>query len=503
MKPTAVFLVCLVLLSAAAPAHASGRPPGAVPLPEVQIEPFPLHRYTLPNGLAVWVQPRPESQSVAALLVIRAGSRYEDSSNNGVAHFVEHMVFTGTDRWTEEQLKQVLTRSGGRYNGWTDKERTTYFAHVAAGDLDLALDWLAEIVFNPTFPPEKLDKERQVIFQERWGRYGWLINALDSLGFGYELDRAVQRALFPESSLDVRTTGEDESLDALDREALLRFYERYYTPDNATLILVGAAAPEEAALLAEQIFGHLEPRGRPEPPTTPPLPDFGPHNVIVRGPTATDQVRFVAGARTVGRSHPDRAALDVLATLVEGALTREIRYRRGLVYGLSASNVLFDDTGYFAITTTSKSGNEDIIRQEAEAYLERVGQGEIAEGTVAAAQRAIKGRWLLAMEDNVPRAKWLSEWSSALAPGEPVPDYRAAIDAVRAEDLAEIVALYFTPERRFMGLHRPVVTLTGGVEGLLLAAVVVACVTVTRGLTRRRRVVKHRVQCHGDVCGTM
>ncbi|HSJ53087.1 MAG TPA: pitrilysin family protein [Anaerolineae bacterium] len=490
----AVFLVCLALLAVAGPVHASARPAAAVPPPEVQEEPFPLYRYSLPNGLAVWVQPRPESQSVAALLVVHAGSRHEDSSNNGVAHFVEHMVFTGTDRWTEEQLKQVLTRNGGRYNGWTDKERTTYFAHIAGGDVDVALDWLAQVVFHPTFDPEKLDKERQVIFQERWGRYGWLINALDSLGFGYELDRAVQRALFPESSLDVRTTGEDDSLDSLDRDALLDFYGRYYTPGNATLILVGAVSPEEAAALAESSFGALEARGRPEPPATPPMPAVGPHNITVRGPMATDQVRFVAGARTVGRFHPDRAALDILAILVEGALTREIRYERGLVYGLSASNILFDDTGYFAITTTSKSGNEEIIREQADAYLERVSRGQIGAGTVAVAQRALKGRWLLSMEDNVARAKWLAEWSSALAPNEPVPDYRAAIDTVQPEDLASVVARYFTPERRFVGLHLPVVTLTGGVESALIAGLLVAGVSATRQL-RRRRAGRRRAQC--------
>jgi len=368
--------------------------------------------------------------------------------------------------------------------------RITPYLHYE--DVAKALDWLAQIVFHPVFLPEKLDKERQVIFQERWGRNGWIINALDSLGFGYELDRAVQRALFPESSLDVRTTGEDESLDRLDREALLRFYGRYYTPDNATLILVGAVSPEDAAVLAENCFGALEPHGRPAPPTTPPLPLVGPHNVVVRGPMATDQVRFVAGARTVGRFHRHRAALDILATLVEGALTREIRYRRGLVYGLSASNVLYDDTGYFAITTTSKSGNEEIIREEADAFLERVSRGEIGAGTVAVAQRALKGRWLLSMEDNVARAKWLAEWSSALAPNEPVPDYRAALDAVQPEDLAEVVALYFTPERRFEGLHLPVVTLTGSVEGALIAAALFAGVSATRRLSRRRRAGRPR-----------
>ena len=185
MKQAALFLLFLLPILVTAKTAAQGS------------EPFPLHRHTLPNGLRVWCQPRPDSESVAALLVIRAGSRYEDLANNGVSHYVEHMLFTGTERWTEEEIKEIIRRRGGRWNGWTGRERTTYFAHVSAQDFDIALDWLAEVVFHPTFLADKVDKERQVIFQERLGRYGWLINTLDALGFGYELDRDVRRALFP------------------------------------------------------------------------------------------------------------------------------------------------------------------------------------------------------------------------------------------------------------------------------------------------------------------
>ena len=83
----------------------------------MQNEPFPLYRRTLPNGLHVWVQPRLDSESVTALLVLRAGSRYEVLSNSGVSHFVEHMVFTGTERWTEQEIKEIISRRGGRWNG--------------------------------------------------------------------------------------------------------------------------------------------------------------------------------------------------------------------------------------------------------------------------------------------------------------------------------------------------------------------------------------------------
>ena len=455
-----------------------------------EIEPFPLHRHTLPNGLRVWCQPRPDSESVAALLVIRAGSRYENLSNNGVSHYVEHMVFTGTERWTEEEIKEIIRRRGGHWNGWTGEERTTYFAHVSAQDFDIALDWLAELVFHPTFPADKVDKERQVIFQERWGRYGWLINTLDALGFGYELDRDVRRALFPGSTLGLRVVGEDASLESLDRVGLLDYYQRHYTPGNAVLIVVANVTPEQVFERAEVYFGNLEGNERPSPPGTPPLLAEGPHEVVVRGPLLTDQVYLMVGARTVGRTHPDYWALQVLAEVLGEDLMEEIRYQRGLVYGLGAYNVCFADTGYFVISTTSERGNKEAILSTVEEHLEKVRRGEVEAERVAEAQTALKGRWALDMEDNVERAVWLARWSSVLSADEPVPDYQATIDAVTPEDLSRVVETYFTPQRRYLGLHRPVATVASGartvgaIVGLGLSA------WVARRLWRRARAAR-------------
>ncbi len=430
---------------------------------------FLLQRYTLPNGLRVWLQPRADSESVAALLVLGAGSRYERLANNGVSHFVEHMLFVGTERWSEDEIKDIITRRGGRWNGWTGEETTTYFVQISAQDLNIALDWLAQVVFHPTFPADKIGKERQVIFQERLGRYGWLINTLDSWGLGYELDRNVRRALFPHSTLGLRIVGEDASLEQLDRAGLMNYYRTHYTPENATLIVVGKLAPEATLEQVETSFGGVDKPGRPALPDTPSLPTAGPQQVVVRGPVPTDQMRLMVGARTVGRAHPDRWALEMLAEVLENVLTKEIRYRRGLVYGLGVYNDLFDDTGYFVIYTMSESRNRETILAEIEKQLEQTRRGETDAAQVAEAQVALKGRWALAMEDNVARAQWLAQWSSFLGADQAVPDYAVAIDAVTPAELARVVKTYFIPERRYMGLHQPVATVASGARALAAA----------------------------------
>lgn len=445
------------LLARPALAQPAG-PPALAALPA----PFAVERFVLPNRLQVWVQPRADSQSVAAMLVFRAGARYERPEESGISHFVEHMLFTGTERWREDEVKSAIARRGGRWNGWTSYERTTYFAQVAAADTPAALDWLAEIAFRSTFPADKIDKEREVVFQEKAGRYGGFVNALDGLGFGYELERDVRRALYPGSSLGQRVIGSDAALDAIGREQLLAYYRAHYTPANATLIVVGRVRPEQIRALAEQYFAGIPAGERVAPPAAPPATPPGPHEVTVRGPLLTDQSSLMIGARSVGRGHPDRYALDVLGDLLRSELTEEIRYRRGLVYGLWAGNTAFDDTGYFAISTSAAGGRHGEIAGVIRSHLATMRAGTIDPARVEEARAAVAGRWALAMEDNVKRAEYLADWSSLLDPSAPVPDYAAAVGAVTAADLARVADTYFAPEASFEAAHVPVFTVAGG-----------------------------------------
>jgi predicted Zn-dependent peptidase len=454
LLPLALLLVALATGPAAA---------YAAPFAAPAAEPFPVERFTLANGLRVWVQPRADSQSLAAMLVFEVGARDEERAQAGISHFVEHMLFTGTERWGEDEVKTMIRTRGGRWNGWTTMERTTYFAQVSAQDAPIALDWLAELAFRSTFPAGKIDKEREVIFQEKSGRYGWLINTLDGMGFGYELDRDVRRALYPDSPLGRRVIGEDDSLDRIGRDKLLAYYHTYYVPSNATLILVGRTTGEQARELASRYFGGVPAGPRPAPRAPAPVTPPGPLGVTVRGPLATDQSTLMIGARTVGQGHPDAWALDVLGELLSRDLTEEIRYRRGLVYSLSAGNSTYADTGHFAVTTTSSDANRVEIARLIGERLASLKAGDVDAGRVEDAKAALIGRWSLAMEDNVSRASYLADWSTLVENGAPVPDRAARIGAVTPEDLVRVANAYLTPEASFVGTHQPALTIAGGV----------------------------------------
>jgi predicted Zn-dependent peptidase len=450
-------------------------------------KPFELYRFTLDNGLRVWCQPRSDSKSVIAFMVIRAGSRYENSSNNGVSHYVEHMVFTGTERWDEKEIKDIISKRGGRWNGWTSEEKTIYYAEVPARDFGILMDWISEIVFHPTFPEEKIDKERKVIFQENWGKYGWIVNTLIKLGFGYELRRSIESAIFPDSTLSFRILGEDKSLENIDREVLVDYYQNYYMPNNATLIVVGNVTQQQVLEKSEMYFGDIKKKKAPDLPKTPELPNDGPHKAIVRGPLATDQCELRIGARTVGLKHPDRWPLEVLREVLYKSLIKEIRYKRGLVYSLGAYNRLYTDAGYFVVYTYSEKADRDLIQKIIEEYLEKIRRGDIDPEKVSEAKTALKGRWALSMETNYRRAAWLEDWTFVLAADEPVPDYESMIDLVTPEDLSRVLKTYFTPKQSFVGMHLPVVTVKSGVRAFVIIILLVFAGLIIYKIRRKKK----------------
>jgi len=446
-----------------------------------------LARDVLGNGLQVWCEERPGARSVAAALVVRAGARFEDAETSGLSHFLEHMVFAGTERWDEDTVKRVIEARGGRWNGFTGAERTLYYAHVAAEDLPLALTWLDQVVFHPTLPAEKVDKERAVVFRERKGRRGPLLNWLDARGFGYRSALAMRQALFPDSSLGLPTLGEDASLDAATREGMAAYYADHYAPANATLIVVGGAGMAATLPLAEATFGGAPAGSRAPAPATPAEAAGAGREAFVRGPMDIDEATARVGVRIGGRAHPDRWALEVLAEALNVSLMEAIRYDAGLVYQLSFAPTLYDDVGYLSFFSRSGRADTEEILAIVQAQLDAARAGGLSEEQVARAKASLIGRRALAMEDNALRAQALAAWSSLLGPDEASPDYGASIAAVTSADVRRVAAAWLPPERRVVGGHAPifVVATDGRWAGLALLAGLAALLARWRRARRR------------------
>ncbi len=423
---------------------------------------FALQRGRLKNGLRLWVKPRPATGTVMLLLQVPVGSRHETKKDNGISHFLEHMLFTGTKRWNELEVVEVIRRRGGESNARTAREDTVYWLHLKAEDLELGLDWLAEVVFRPTLSAEKFAKERQVIFQEKGGEIGALEQVeewIEDLGLGSNVFRAVRHRLYPKSSLLLPVIGDDRSLRRIKYEHLLEFYQRHYQINNMTLVVVGDVTEAQVRAGAERYLGGFEAGPLPPRPSTPPAMPSG-FSLRLRGPNVNDQGQILLGAPLPGMNHPDRWALGVLAEILDNVLTQDIRYKRGLVYGIDVYQALYTDVGYFVVYTVADSARFPEILAEVEAQIGRALRGELDAKTVAEAKSAIRGRLLLGMESNADFAWWLAGMSLIVGEGQGqvVPNLFEMVDKVQAADVARVARDYLSPEKRYQAIHHPGLT---------------------------------------------
>ena len=435
-----------------------------------------IEQTTLPNGLALWCKQRPGSGSVVLRLVVRVGARYESEGQNGIAHFLEHLIFDGTPRWQEKDIRQVIERVGGSFNGYTGHEGTIYEVEVLAEHLGLALDWLAEIVFRSNLSDEQVRKEKGVIFQERGGRMGaffnWLEDLADRLHIEYDLYKSLMRQLFPGAALEREVTGYERTLQRITRADLLAFYHRFYIPNNMTLLIVGDVQAPAAFAEAARWFGDF--KVGPTPPALPRPRSSQSRFVEVRmqWPDWIDRAYLWYGARTVGLNHPDQASILVLSWIIGDRLREEMRERRGLVYWLGAANNTMTDVGYFSIETDADGDKVDAILEYIDQVLAGVKRGTLEQTDLDYAKRAIRGRNVLSMDSNDRLAEVFTGPALTLRPGESLPDFFAEIEAVTLHDLQRVASTYFTPDNSYLALSRPAFTLRDaaiGVGGALLA----------------------------------
>ncbi len=441
-----------------------------------------VHRGQLANGLNVWLQPT-DTQSVSASVVFRAGSRWETAETSGVSHLLEHMLFVQTEAWDENAIKAFILDRGGTWNGYTSAERVYYTFRLAADDVDDGLHWLSQVAFHPTLPAEKLDKERDVVLQERGGRENAVMRFFDSLGFGYRISRDLRRALYGENALALDVIGEDASLDGIDIGVVRDFYQRHYGPDNAWLVLAGGLDVGATAASIEQHFGDLAPRGRPDDFQAPELPG---RDLVVtaRAMDDNDAVGLEIGAVAHGRTHADFWTYKLLGKILSRQLKQEVRHDLGLVYSIHAGYEGFADVGTFSVSTEGARAAIPAIRDAIHRSFERAAAGELTQDQLDHARREYLGQVALALESNEARVTWLGQLVHVVAPDEALPDVRAGVHAVTLDDLARVAGDLWRDGNRFEARRDPILTVASATWAAL--AVALLLVAVTWYVSRRR-----------------
>lgn len=297
---------------------------------------------TLKNGMRVITVPMKDTKSLTLLALFGTGSRYETKKTNGVSHFLEHLFFKGTkSRPCPGDISQALDDVGAEHNAFTAKEYTGYWVKVASRHFPLALDIVSDILLEPLFKQEEIDKERGVIFQE-------MNMYLDTPR--RHVHDIFESLLYGDEALGWEIIGTSQSLRGLGRKDILTYRKSQYVGSNAVLVIAGAFREEEAIERATGAFLSL-PTGNAK------------SCVSARGKQTqrairleykkSDQTHLVIGARAYSMFDDHRYAAMLLATMLGGKtssrLFQEIREKRGLAYTVSAATEQFVDTGYFSV----------------------------------------------------------------------------------------------------------------------------------------------------------
>jgi predicted Zn-dependent peptidase len=392
-------------------------------------------RSELDNGLRIVTTTLPSARSVSSAIFVGVGSRIEDTRSQGICHFIEHMLFKGTrSRPSAKDVSVAIEQLGGILNAETGKEITVYWNKVASRHWSTAVELLADVLRNSLFEPEEVEKERGVIVEELSMLFDSPVDWVHLL---------IDEALWGSHPLGRDVGGTRETVESLTRDDLVRFVERYYSPDTTVVAVAGPIEHADVVLRTRGLLGDW--RRQPPAAWQPVDGDAGGPRVLLRTKD-TEQAHVCLGVPGVSYFHPDRFALDLLNVILgEGMSSRlflELRERRGLAYDVHSYINRFRDTGamvvYAGVDPDRTNDTITAILEELDKLVEGIPDDEVTR-----AKDFWKGRMELRLEETRSLASWLGSQELLLNRIYTLEEVVEQIDAVRHDDLMRVARTSF------------------------------------------------------------
>ena len=392
---------------------------------------------TLDNGLTIATDKVDSVKTVSVGLWNRAGSRYETLQNNGVAHFLEHMVFKGTEKRNALDIAKEIENVGGYLNAYTGNEITAYYARVMQEDAALGLDIISDLLLNATMPEEELEKERGVILQE----IGMYLDDPQSL-----VGMNAQRTAFGDHPLGWSILGPENLISTMSRDTIKEFLHSHYAPNAMVLSASGAVNHEALVDQAQNIFGHLKKKD---------MPKFDAANYIGgdhRQQKDLEQTNVILAFEGVDYMHPDFYTLSVLGVILgdgmSSRLFQEIREKRGLVYSVGAFIDSYQDGGMFGIHAgTGPQLMSDLIPVLCDNLISAA--GTFTDEEINRAKAQFRAQNVMALEGTFRRADRLAQNIIKYGRAIPLDEVLAKIEAVNADQLDALARKIFSTKPTF------------------------------------------------------
>ncbi|GLK64024.1 M16 family metallopeptidase [Paracoccus kondratievae] len=399
---------------------------------------------TLPNGLRVVSRNMPGLHSAAIGIWVNAGCRDERAEQNGIAHFLEHMAFKGTARRSALEIVESIENVGGYINAYTSRDVTSYYARVLAGDVELALDVISDIVLNPVFDQREIEVERGVILQE----IGQSLDTPDDVIFDW-----LQEAAYPDQPMGRTILGPAERVSHFGREDLSGFIGEHYGPERMIVAAAGAVEHDRILRQVEAIFGHLPSRAltQREPARW--------QGAEARRVRDLEQAHFALAFEGPGYQAADFYAAQIWTSVLGGGMSsrlfQKLREERGLCYSIFAQSGFHDDTGMVTIYAGT-SGEQ--IADLAELTVDELKRSaeDMTAAEVARARAQLKAGLLMGLESPTGQAERMARslaiWGRVPDPAE----VAERIDAVTVGDIRAHAERLITHARPALALYGPV-----------------------------------------------
>ncbi len=405
-----------------------------------------VERTTLSNGLRVVTERMPEARSVAVGVWVGVGARDEPEPEAGVSHFLEHLLFKGTDDRSARAIADAVDRVGGEMNAFTAKEYTAYYTRLPATSLPLGLDLLGDVLCHPALRDGDVEAERQVIMEEL---------AMDADTPDDHVHTLLYEALFPGHPLGRETAGHRSTVAALTPDEVRAFHRQWYRPANLVVSVAGAADHDDVVARVEQAFSFAATAGT-APDRKAPADGVRPLSVERR---RTEQVHLALGWRGLPRDDAQREALDVANHVLGGGMSSrlfdEIRDKRGLAYSVFSAPAGYRDAGAFTVYAGTAPSQVDEVLDVVDAELDRFVADGITPDEREVAVGYLTGSFVLGLEDPASRMSRHGTQLTVFGALRPVDTQVARYEAVTRADVAK-VAERILAGRRSLAVVGPV-----------------------------------------------
>ncbi len=418
-----------------------------------------IQRHVLPNGLIVITETMPHVRSVSVGIWVNNGSRRENATENGMAHFLEHMVFKGTQRRSAEGIAREMDSVGGMLDAFTSKEQICFNAKVLDEHLPIAFDVLADLVLRPKLDADDVKKEQQVVLEEI---------KMDLDNPEYMLHDIFTRGFWPEHSLGRPILGTPETVKSFSRERLNNRFKKWFAPDHIVVTAAGNVTHEQVLALVEKEFGQLKPSGEPEPEIAPTTAA----PIHLQTKRDLEQVHLCIGVPCIPLADERRFAVAVLNNLLGGGMSsrlfQNIREKQGLAYAVFSELTPYSDAGMLSVYAGTAKETLAQVLDMTIAEFRAMKESPVTDEELRRAKNHLKGSLMLSLESTSSRMSNLARQELYFHRFSTLDEILLSIEAVTQEQVQSLAQQFFQPEQI-------AVTVLGSLNGFTITRDRLAC----------------------------